>query len=72
MDIEHYIWPFAGCLYMEELNYIREGCKSDIRYEGIKKVRLKNGRTTVCSLSRETSLKCSTAKSVYDSKTTIV
>ena len=23
---------------MEELNYVREGCKSDIRYEGIKKV----------------------------------
>ena len=35
------IWSFAAPLYMEELNYVREGCKSDIRYEGIKKVSYK-------------------------------
>merc|ERR1712083_64761 len=38
LGIGHHIWDFAGNLYMDELNYVRHGCKSDIRYEGIKKL----------------------------------
>ena len=38
LGISSTIWPFAGTLYLEELNYVREGCNSDIRFEGIKKL----------------------------------
>ena len=38
LNISQHIWDFAGSLYMDELNYVRHGCKSDIRYEAIKKV----------------------------------
>lgn len=38
LGIGELVWPFAGPLYLEELSYVRDGSKCDIRYEGIKKV----------------------------------
>ena len=38
LQISHLIWDFAGLLYLEELNYVKIGSKSDLRFEGMKKL----------------------------------
>ena len=38
LGLTEFIHTFAATLYLEELNYVREGCQSDIRFEGIKKL----------------------------------